>query len=474
MNIVSTFYTAAKQYPNNIALVEKGNTVTFDALLQQVNGIQQALKQAGVKEKDNVMVVIPFSGSLYAHILAVFSMGARVVLVDSLKPKERLLYAFKKAKCTHIVTLRWIKHLKWFLFPKNLWNKLVVVNPLHSENSSFVTQSDEDTALITFTSGSTGNPKAANRTHGFLNIQLQTIIDKMALGPNDIHLTSFPVVLMCNLAVGAASLIPPKKERHRNKIVAKHHPTVVSASPFHTRGYLQWVSGTKLRALYVGGATILPDFFTWLSGEVEPNKLQFIYGSTEAEPIATFSGSEYPGEETNHGVFVGKPHPNISVKIMDLTAASPKEAETSTTGQIVVAGPHVLSSYFEDDEAMKENKLHYQNQVWHNTGDCGYMRDEKLFFLGRFKYTWQEGGTTLSPILLEVFLSQNYPQLEGTWMNIQGKNVAFLNTKNADQINSIKSGLGYSVQRFVYVSKLPRDKRHFSRINYEQLKTLVD
>ncbi|MBO6517507.1 MAG: AMP-binding protein, partial [Bacteroidia bacterium] len=104
MNIVQHFYEAAEKHPESIALIEKGKTLRYKDFLSSVLAIRRGLEKQGVKPGDNIMVLIGLSGSLYAHILAVFSLGAAVVLVDSLKPKERVSYGFKKARCRFLLT----------------------------------------------------------------------------------------------------------------------------------------------------------------------------------------------------------------------------------------------------------------------------------------------------------------------------------------------------------------------------------
>ena len=63
-------------------------------------------------------------------------------------------------------------------------------------------------AIITFTSGSTGEPKAAVRTHGFLIAQHRALVESLALAPGDVDLTTLPMFLLANLASGVTSVIP--------------------------------------------------------------------------------------------------------------------------------------------------------------------------------------------------------------------------------------------------------------------------
>ena len=63
-------------------------------------------------------------------------------------------------------------------------------------------------AILTFTSGSTGDPKAVVRSHGFLIAQHHALANSLAFESGDTDLTALPIVLLANLASGITSIIP--------------------------------------------------------------------------------------------------------------------------------------------------------------------------------------------------------------------------------------------------------------------------
>src|SRR5207248_505641 len=97
----------------------------------------------------------------------------------------------------------------------------------------------ETPALLTFTSGSTGQPKAALRTHGCLLAQHRALDQCLGLPPETVDLTTLPFFVLANLASGMTSLVPNADLRSVGKIdpvpviaqIRAHRPVRVSASP---------------------------------------------------------------------------------------------------------------------------------------------------------------------------------------------------------------------------------------------------
>ena len=49
-------------------------------------------------------------------------------------------------------------------------------------------------------------------------------------------------------------------------------------------------------------------------------------------------------------------------------------------GEIIVNGPHVLDAYFNNEEALKQNKIFVESKCWHRTGDSGFNCRKKIYF----------------------------------------------------------------------------------------------
>jgi len=521
MNVAQHFFEAAKQQPNKVAIFEKGYSYFYKDLAKAVRQVAAYLKQQGYKKGDNILVVIPPSVELYVHLLAIFTIGARAVLVDNILPKKRVLYAVKKAECKGVLSTASLYTLLFlfgkpvrqklsltfnaqspisnllqrivfskliqalFLFVPFLWSLLLTPfsflakkanKPLTkngaTEFANIEPVAKDETALITFTSGTTGQPKAANRTHSFLNIQLKTIIDKTKLTAGDVHISSFPVVLLCNLAVGATSIIAPKHGDAQawQKIKEEFKVNVVSASPHYFSVYQSKLLTQHFEKIIIGGASIYPDFVNALKDKTYANAIKFVYGSTEAEPIATLTIAEYLNynKANEKGICVGKKHPNIAVKVVAINEGKLLELDEGELGEIIVAGSHVLKTYYKDVEAYAKNKLELEGQIWHRTGDAGYLKNGQLYFFGRMKHCWKQADHFLSPLTLEKFASEQNFTGEATCLNINGKTTAFYAGEKS-AFKEMLSDFPYSIDKLLQLKKLPKDKRHRSRVDYESI-----
>lgn len=361
----------------------------------------------------------------------------------------------------------------------------------------------EETALITFTTGSTGTPKAAKRTHGFLREQFNALLEKIDPQPTDIDMPVLPIVLLCNLGVGATSVIANFKASKPDTLqpekvleqLQQYQVNRITASPFFIRKLAEHINKTntdvsQIEKVFTGGAPVFPQEAIIYNAAFPTTSIEIVYGSTEAEPISSISAKALINEKENvvkNGLKVGTIYHKAEVKVIriteeTITCETEQELEKwevapGQYGEIIVAGKHVLKEYYNNPEALKRNKIFTDSNVWHRTGDGGYRQADTLFLTGRCAQLVPDGDGYISPFITENFLQEVAGVSLGTilkhkdqlWLVIELNS----NGKREDVLTAVKSSpLKYNEIHFI--TKIPRDPRHNSKIDYDQLQQMIE
>jgi len=535
-NIVRYFFEAVRKYPGRIAVADKQTSIAFGTLAQQVTDTARQLQACGIGPGDRVLVFVPISIDLYRIVLAIFRCGAVAVFAEEWANRHKLSEYLAIANCKAIISTRKI------LFLASLLNQTIRQIPVkinsrtckryyfpvkarfwRSEKYYFSAEqayeswqaTPDDEALVTFTTGSTGLPKAANRTHGFLRQQLnallpciyseQAAIDTLITTDSERDMTLLPIVLLINLAIGRTSVLaafnPRKPQTFQAREVIgqlqQHRVTSITASPYYVEQLAQCLlpgqaASLNIQKIFCGGAAIFPDVARKITQAFPQTAVHLVYGSTEAEPVARITANEllqqHPGLLLDRGLCVGYPETSIEVAIItrhiSLTAHPTRVdfknacCQHDQLGEICVRGPHVLQHYLNHAQVFGDNKYVIDNAtIWHRTGDAGYL-DAKgyLYLAGRCRELIDWQGNTYSPMVFENNVRQWLPNSQGTILGIAGQPCIIISgTTDPQQATQMLQEKFQPASQWPihFVRQIPRDKRHFSKIDYEALRTSI-
>ncbi len=497
VNIVNLFLNAAVAFPNNQAIIEGNTSIDYKILADQVKKTAAYFYTKGIREGDRVLVFVPMSVDLYRIVLALFHIGAAAVFLDEWVSKERLLLCCKIANCKGFVGTPKARLLS--VFAKDLRRIPIKLNWRTMAKSGIEpTLVDPDTtALITFTTGSTGIPKAADRSHTFLGAQFDILKNKINAKSTDVDMPILPIVLFVNLGVGATSVIAKFNSRKPDKFkpqlvveqIKKYRVTRLTASPFVVKSLGEHLldsanSVPTLKNIFTGGAPVFPSEAAIYTDAFPDAAVVIIYGSTEAEPISAISASELVErkDELKLGLPVGKVHPLTKIKVIGITEENignldesgllKLELGESKIGEVIVSGDHVLKKYYDNPEAFAANKIVVGNTVWHRTGDSGKMIDGQLYLTGRCKQLIKTDGEYISPFIVENRVQEIEGIGLGTILEYNGGLVLVLESnKEKEWLKKEVRELKYDT--FITMDVIPRDPRHFSKIDYPRLIDLV-
>lgn len=520
MNFCDAILRAALQHPQRLALsIPRANDhyrscddVSYGQLLDRAADIQYGLARKGLTCGDRVLVIATPGIDLYALVIALLGAGLVPVLIDRGMSRARLMAALRASGAKAAVGERRLLRLWWLVPP--LWRLPrfaldrkapgVPRLPQPASHKAFqcVTLEPDHHGLITFTSGSTGLPKGADRTHHSLIQQHRAIRAHWPDQDDDLDSPCFPVLVLHNLCCGISSLLPATDLAHPGQANApailaqlQQNPvTRIACAPAYLARLVDagQTSATTLpgvRSVVVGGST-MNEALARNCQRLFPNaRIRVVYGSTEAEPITDVDLPEllqhwHKGE----GHLVGKPADMVEVKIIPpgwpIDTANQIDACPQPPGQIgeiLVSGPHVLQGYVDNPAANRENKIPREDSgVWHRTGDAGYLDEEgRLWLVGRIKDAFDADGQTRYTFPAEKALDSLPgvrrsallpPQADGAEAD------SLLVLEGQPDIPALAKVLrhyGYQNTRLYRVCSMPVDGRHNSKIDRSALITLI-
>jgi acyl-CoA synthetase (AMP-forming)/AMP-acid ligase II len=463
-----------------------------------------------------VLVVVPMSIALYTTMIALFRMKATVVFVDASAGRARLDRSVGRVRPDAFVATpraHWLRLTSSAI--RAIPIKAVVggsafgaarIAARLSTDVEHVQQCDPDTpAIITFTSGSTGDPKPAVRTHGFLVAQHRVLADDLALVAGEVELCTLPIVLLANLASGVTSVIPDADLRAPGAIdpqpvdaqIRAVHATRIVASPALVDRLVQHATGRgarldTLRRIYMGGAPVFPQMLDAAARAAPQASIVAVYGSTEAEPIASIERCEISEHDRvamtgGAGILAGRPSAAIELRILPDRWGTPVgpwtaadlERETlvaNQIGEVVVAGDHVLPGYL-DGVGNEETKINIDSRVWHRTGDAGYLDGGgRLWLLGRCSAKASDSAGVLYPFAVECAAGAVSGVGRAAFVTHRRQRVLAVQLERdaPSPRTELLTRLTWArLDDIVFVDRIPMDHRHNAKVDYPVLKQLL-
>lgn len=517
MNIAEILVAQAQSAGNRAAIVQRGDSITFAALDMASSAAAADFRVAGIGPAMRVLVFSPMSIDLYVAVIGLFRLGAAAVFVDPSAGRERLNRLVARVQPHAFVAVP-RAHLLRLTSPaiRSIPIKMAVggyvpgvrrVARCAAPTGVPPEPCGPDTAaIITFTSGSTGEPKAAVRTHAFLLAQHRALVESLALASGEIDLTTLPIFLLSNLASGLTSVIADADLRAPGAIdpvrllrqIAATRPTATVASPallerLATHAMRAGVHLDSFRRIFTGGAPVFPRTLDTIAKAAPTAALIAVYGSTEAEPIAEIdrreiSPADRAAMQHGAGLLAGPPTPSIQVRILPDrwgTAVGPwstadLERETlgpDAVGEIVVAGDHVLPGYL-DGIGDEETKIRVGDRVWHRTGDAGYLDARgRVWLLGRCAAKVRDGDGDLYPFAVECAASEIPGVRRSAFLLHEGRRTLVVELQHgahAPDTQAALTRLSWARIARVHVARIPVDTRHNAKVDYPALRKLME
>jgi long-chain acyl-CoA synthetase len=361
-NLANLVPAAASKAGDRVAVRLGRRTLGFGELDAVSSVVAASLRARGVEPGDRVGLMLPNGLEFPACYFGALRMGAVVVPMNvQLKPRE-IAHIVRDSGATVVLAGEEVEavaaegiQLAGVAGDAMTPGSLTDGGPAGGEDP--LGREPDDTAVILYTSGTTGSPKGAELTHANIGRNTQAISELFGLGGSDVILGALPLFhafgqicgMVAAVAAGAELSLLPRFDAGRVlKILEGDRTTVFMGVPTMYGALLseaesRHVSAESLRLCLSGAASLPAELMRNFEQRFGCVILEG-YGLSETSPVASFNRS---AEQRRPGS-VGRPIAGVEMRIVD---ADDEEVPAGEVGEIVIRGHNIMKGYWNRPEA---------------------------------------------------------------------------------------------------------------------------
>ena len=417
MNLASILIESTASDAEHVALKLDDVEVTYGQLDAGSALMAGLLSEKGISPGDRVGIMLPnvpyFAVCYYGALRA----GAAVVPMNVLLKRREAEFYLRDSEAKVL--------LAWHGFAEDAEAgagdagvECILVKPGEFEQllgaatpQPVVAEADDsDTAVILYTSGTTGTPKGAELTHANLKRNCEIALGLFGLGAETVTLGALPLFhsfgQTCGLNAtiaggGTLSLIPRFDPGKALEIIQRDRINVFEGVPTMYNAILHHPEpesfDTSTLAVCVSGGSAMPVELMHGFEEKFGCKVLEGYGLSETSPVASFN---HPDRERKAGS-IGTPVDGVEMKLVDDEG---EDVPAGEVGEIVIRGHNVMKGYWNRPDATAEAI----RDGWFHTGDMATIDEDGYFFIvDRKKDMIIRGGYNVYPREIEEVLYEH-------------------------------------------------------------------
>ena len=435
LNLVEKVRQQAFEQPEKTAYHFLGKGTSYGELEQTIARFAGALEDLGVQKGDHIAFLLGNTPHFIISLYASMRIGAVAIPVNPIYTPDEISYILKNGDVKVVIALDMllplveagvqglpqVEHYIVCETTPDIGEKFAALSDAAKAKTKLFTQvlagatrsvdpvevSPDDTAIILYTSGTTGHPKGAMLTHNNLYSNARDIGDYLKMTNEDrviatlpvFHVFALTVVVNAPLTRGATILLAPRfSPAEIFDLAAAYKATVFAGVPTMFNFLYQFEDGdvsafSNLRLAISGGSSLpvslLHNFEQKFNVRVSEG-----YGLSEASPVTCFN----PIDRERKAGSIGQSIVNVENKVVDENG---DEVPVGEVGELIVRGPNVMKGYYK----LPEDTAVAIRDGWLYTGDLARKDEEDYFYIvDRKKDLIIVGGYNVYPREVEEVL----------------------------------------------------------------------
>ncbi len=417
-NLAQHLSATAEHHPDQAAIILDDHRVSYREVDDAAQRLAAWLLQQGVEAGDRIAVMLPNLPSFPVIYYGALRVGAVVVPMNPLfKRREiehylndsgaKLIFAMPGDEVQVAADVAGAQLVP--VGPEGLGDLLADIEP----HEAIAEREDSDTAVILYTSGTTGHPKGAELTHHNLDTNQRSTAETLIhLDTSDVVMGCLPLFHVFGMTCGmnaafangsTLTLIPRFDPAKALEVIERDKVTVFEGVPT-MYGAMLAAAGraesqpdlSSLRTAISGGSSMPVEVLRKFEEAFSCVILEG-YGLSETSPVASFN---HPDAERKAGS-IGTPIRGVEMKLLDPSGADAAEGEI---GEIAIRGENIMAGYWGNAEATAAAIV----DGWFHSGDLARKDDDGYYVIvDRKKDMIIRGGLNIYPREIEEVLYEH-------------------------------------------------------------------
>lgn len=409
----------ANLHPEKVITSYQGRETSYGEFYQQAKNLAGYLQGKGYQKEDIIALYLPNSDYFLVCYFACQLAGFAVMPINTKLTAPEVDYILNHSEAKAIIyDVRYNDILTQLQPTLNRFQDRIELGGNETLRSILADDTIpyrqprvdiDDTAVVFYTSGTTGKPKGVMLSAGNVRAITQIWSDSLEITANDSmqistplfhcaasHCFSVPTIYSGGKVVIEEAFSPEGtlNTMEKEKVTIFFGVPAMFSILLNTPK-MEQVDLSNLRLFTYGAAPMPYELVRKVKARYPKVKVQNLYGQTENSPGATTLKDHYALEKVGS---VGEPLPMTEVQVVDENG---NPLPTGQVGEIIVKGPQVMKGYLKNEEATR-NTI---KNGWMYSGDLGRLdEDGLLYIVDRKKDMIIRGGENVYPVEVEEVL----------------------------------------------------------------------